>query len=447
MRFHADRNEVALTVEGVLSTFYFVLTQTVIFTSLALHFNLDEVWLGLASSFPMAFQVFQILAPAIIERFPRKKSLLIFLNSGRFLWLLLIPYILHTQRTPRVFLLVHALSQVFASLAGNVWITIVSDTISQERRGKYLGLRNLFVSLTMLSGFYLYSLILDGLAKPYNYVLVVAITMLTSFLSLLALAPLEERSARRTGSLNDLRTVLSDRNFMKLSKAYFFWNFVVLMAAPFFGYHQLQNLRLPVVYISYATVVASVLSMIFYGVWGRLSDEFGHKSVLIAGISIVSVTPAVWIFMNERDWVFALALDAILSGVGWAAVNLAFVTLPMETARTTSPVYFAVFSALGGLGGTLGSLVGGPVARIFNGFDFWIGEFHVFGLQVFFLVQSLLRFAVLPMFTKVESKKYVSPQTLLSNVVSLLSGRHALRIQEGNRAEVVVGRRRLARWW
>lgn len=64
-------------------------------------------------------------------------------------------------------------------------------------------------------------------------------------------------------------------------------------------------------------------------------------------MSIVSITPAIWILMNERDWILAMILDAILSGVGWAAVNLAFVTLPLEAASSSSP--FAVFSALGGL--------------------------------------------------------------------------------------------------
>lgn len=442
-----NKNELSLTLEGVLSSFYMVLTQTVIFTSIALYFNLNEIWLGLVSSFPMMFQVFQIFAPAIIERFDKKKLLLVFFNSGRFFWFLLIPFLFKDQRDPKAFLLVFALSQVFTSFAGNVWLAIFSETVSPERRGKYLGLRNLFVSFATLLAFYLYSLIVDSFPKPVNYLLVILITMFTSLLSMLSLAPLTETGSKKTGSINDLWYVLKDRNFMKLSKAYFLWNLVVLSAAPFFGYHQLNNLKLPVTYISYASIIASLLSMVFYGVWGRISDEFGHKSVLITGLAIVSTTPAIWLLMNERDWVFALTLDAILSGIGWAAVNLAFVTVPMETAKVSSPMYFAVFSALGGLGGTLGSLVGGPIARWFNSFDFHIGEFHIYGLQLFFVIQSIFRFSVMPLFLRVETHKYVSPTVVFSNVLSILSGRHAIRIQEGNRSDVVVGRKRLERWW
>ncbi|WP_372589423.1 MFS transporter [Fervidobacterium pennivorans subsp. shakshaketiis] len=446
-KFHKNKNEFFLTLEGVFSSFYFVLTQTAIFTAVAIYFGLNEVWLGLAASFPMAFQIFQLFAPAVIEKFSSKKMLLAFFNSGRFLWVVLLPFLFVEQRSPKLFIAVFALSQIFAAFAGNIWVSMISDMIPEERRGKYLGLRNFFVSLSTLSVFYLFSVISDNVKIPFNFLLIILITLFGSFLALLTLMPLEERRATKTGTVNDLKLVLADKNFMKLSKAYFAWNFVVLLAAPFFPYHQLHNLKLPMTYISYASITASVLSMVFYTIWGKLSDEFGHKSVLIAGLSIVSITPAIWILMNERDWILALALDAVLSGVGWAAVNLAFITLPMETASSNSPMYFAVFSALGGLGGMIGSLVGGPLASFFNSFDFYIGDFHIYGLQIFFIMESALRYSVIPLFAKISSRKYVSLPTLFTNVLSILSGRHVVRIHEGNRSDVIIGRKRISRWW
>lgn len=295
--------------------------------------------------------------------------------------------------------------------------------------------------------FYLYSLIADNIKKPFNFAIIILITMVTTLFSLVSLMKVRDVSSKKTGSLNDLRIVLKDKNFMKLSKAYFMWNFVILLSAPFFPYHQIHNLKLPMTYISYASITASLLSMLFYTLWGRLSDEFGHKSVLITGLSIVSITPAIWILMNEKHWVLALTLDAILSGVGWAAVNLAFITLPMETASSSSPMYFAVFSALGGLGGMIGSLIGGPIAKFFNSLDFYVKDYHIFGLQIFFIIESVLRYSVIPLFAGISSRKYVSPATLFTNVLSTLSGRHAIRIQEGNRQEVIIGRKRLRRWW
>jgi len=142
-----------------------------------------------------------------------------------------------------------------------------------------------------------------------------------------------------------------------------------------------------------------------------------------------------------------LVLDVVLSGVGWAAINLAFITLPMETASSNSPMYFAVFSALGGLGGMIGSILGGPIASFFNSFDFYLRDFHIYGIQIFFIIESVLRYAATPLFAKISSRKYVSLPTLFTNVLSILSGRHMIRIQEGNRSDVIIGRRRVNRWW
>lgn len=447
LRWHSSKDEVFLTFEGILSTFYIVLTQSVVFTAIAIYFGLNEVWLGLVASFPMAFQIFQIFAPVIIEKIPSKKKLLAFFNSGRFFWIILVPFLFSKEKNPLVFVIVFAISQIFGAFAGNVWLNIISDTIPSERRGKYLGIRNFFVSLSTLVIFYIYSLINDNIEQPINYLIIIFIAMITSLLSIISLGPIRDVTSRKTGSLNDLRIVLKDKNFMKLSKAYFFWNFVVLLAAPFFPYHQIHNLKLPMTYISYASITASLLSMLFYTVWGRLSDEFGHKSVLIAGLSIVSITPAIWLLMNEKHWTLALIMDAILSGVGWAAVNLAFITLPMEVSTGSSPMYFAVFSALGGIGGMIGSIIGGPVAKFFNSFDFYVKSYHIFGIQIFFIIESLLRYSVIPLFMGISTKKYVSPSTLFMNVVSIFSGRHMVRIQEGNRQEVIIGKKRLERWW
>jgi len=58
-----------------------------------------------------------------------------------------------------------------------------------------------------------------------------------------------------------------------------------------------------------------------------------------------------------------------------------------------------------------------------------------------------LRYSIVPLFAKISSRKYVSLPTLFTNVLSVLSGRHVVRIQEGNRSDVIIGRKRISRWW
>ncbi len=443
----SSKLEYLLTLEGVFSTPYIVLIQGAVFTALAIYFNLNEVLLGLAGAFPMVFQTFQILSPIISEKIPSKKTLLIIFNSlGRFLWAILLPFLFLPWRDPKIFLIVFALSQAFAALAGNAWLVLISDNIPSERRGKFLGYRNVYVSLATLSFFYIFSQILDNVERPYNFLFVLIATLVFSFLGILTLIPIKEKKTSHVGNLNDFRIVFSDKNFRKLSFAYMYWNLVILLTAPFFPYHQLHNVKLQLTYISYATIVSSLLSMLFYAIWGKLADRIGHKTVLIIGIALVAITPAIWILMNEDHWPFALAMDAIISGIGWAAVNLAFVTFPMEVARKTSPLYFAMFSIFGGIGGMLGAVLGGFMAKYFNSFDFYIKGYHIYGLQIFFLIESVLRFTALQFFKRVESTKYVAPATLLGNAISMLTASHNIRGIE-QKQEVVYGKKRLQRWW
>lgn len=49
----------------------------------------------------------------------------------------------------------------------------------------------------------------------------------------------------------------------------------------------------------------------------------------------------------------------------------------------------------------------------------------------------------IPLFAKVSSKKYVSPATMFTNVISVLSGRHAMRISRENRTDLIIGRKRM----
>ncbi|RKX42489.1 MAG: MFS transporter, partial [Thermotogae bacterium] len=56
-------NKSFLILEGVASTLYLLLTQGVVFTGLAIAFGLDEFLIGVAYSFPMMAQVFQIFSP------------------------------------------------------------------------------------------------------------------------------------------------------------------------------------------------------------------------------------------------------------------------------------------------------------------------------------------------------------------------------------------------
>jgi len=139
-------NKSFLILEGVASTFYLLLTQGAVFTGLAIAFGLDEFLIGVAYSFPMMAQVFQIFSPIIVERFPKRRFLVNFFNIvSRTPWLILALLLLFNLRQPRLFLLIFAVSQVIGAFAANVWTSWARDLIPQSERGSFLQ-KGVFIS-------------------------------------------------------------------------------------------------------------------------------------------------------------------------------------------------------------------------------------------------------------------------------------------------------------
>jgi len=144
-----------LNLEGVASTLYILLTQGAIFTGLAIAFNLDEFLIGVTASFPMVAQIFQILSPLVVEKFPKRRTLVnIFNLLSRLPWALLLVFLAFERRSPMFFVLIFAVSQIFGTLAGNAWTSLVRDLIPESERGTFFGRRNVYVSLTSLVFFY-----------------------------------------------------------------------------------------------------------------------------------------------------------------------------------------------------------------------------------------------------------------------------------------------------
>ncbi|MDK2839788.1 MAG: hypothetical protein PWQ83_1354 [Thermosipho sp. (in: thermotogales)] len=448
------KNDSLLIVEGIFSNFYFILTQGVVFTSIALFFNFNEVLLGITAAFPMVFQLLQIVTPSIIEKFKRRKRLLMLFNSFKLLWFVVVISIMLGKKSPMILIITFAVSQAFTSLAGNTWSSLVSDIIPSEKRGRYFGIRSVLISFSTLLIFYLFSYIIDNVPEPYNYIYVISITLIGTILGLISLIPVDDPPLKTLGTISELKEVFSEKNFLKLSFANMYWNFILLLTAPFFSYHQLKNLHIPMTYISYATIVMTLISMLFYFIWGKMSDKLGNKTVMISGILIVSFTPFIWILMNEKYWPFAMGLDAVISGIGWAAINLSLLILPMEAAKRISPMYFAVFGFFGGLGGLIGSISGGYFAAIFNKYNFYINNYHIFGIQIYFVIEGILRLLAIPIFASVKTQKYVSPTIFVFNVLNVISRRPTQKIYENAKIEsayilkkVPLKKERVKRWW
>ncbi len=429
-------SERALIYEGATSTFSIILTQGALLTAMALFFELDAVMIGVTASFPLAFQVVQVINPWLLRQVRSRKRLLAAANSVRFLWVILIAALIVRRQSPLLFIVVFAVTQAANSVAGNTWMSLVRDVVPAERQGSFVARRNVSISVVTVLLVLAYSRVIDVVAEPWNWVIVLAISLAGTVLSLKSIEPVQEPLYSPTVYAGTYAAVLRDRNFMRLCLAYFVWNVVFLISAPFFSYHQITNLQLPMTVIGLATVSMSVLSVLFYRLWAHVSQRMGTKTILVAGIMLASSTPVIWLLMTPTMWPYAMVADVLLAAFSWAALNIAFIALPLEVTRDSSPGYYALYFAFGGIGGLVGSVIGGFAAGWLNGLQFTLGGETFFGLQLLFVTVGFLRFATLKLFTRIHTERYVAPHTMVINVLSVVARRPPLRPFESLRLDL-----------
>ncbi len=427
--------ERALIGEGVASTFYIILTQGPLFTAMAIFFGLDAVLIGLTASFPLAFQLVQVFNPWLLARVRSRKRLLFAANSGRFLWIILIVAAIRGTHTPALFLVVFAITQMTNAIAGNTWMSLVRDVVPAERQGSFVARRNGFIAVITVVLVLFLSWIIDVVPEPANWVIVIVVSFAGTVLALAFLRPIEEPEYRDSGIAGRWSAILADRNFMRLCWSFFLWNAVILISGPFFAYHQITNLGLPMTIIGMGTIATALLSILFFRVWAKISDRMGTKTILIAGILLSTLTPMQWLFMTERFWPYSIVIDSIMASFTWSALNIAFIALPLEVSRNSSPGYFALFFAFGGIGGLIGSVIGGFASSWLNQFTVVVGGETIYGLQFLFVIVGLLRFSTVFLFRRIETVRYVPPHTMVVNVLSLISRRSPLRPFESLRLD------------
>lgn len=411
-----------LNFEGVASTLYILLTQGAVFTGLALAFKLDEFLIGVSAAFPMIAQTFQIVSPLIMKKFPKRRFLTNLFNLlSRLPWALLMILLLSPRRSPAAFVIVFAFSQIFGTLAGNAWTSLVRDLIPEQERGTFFGRRNIYTSLVTLVAFYGYSILIEKFQDPLGYEIVIGIGMIGMLLSLWSLKKVPEVPLKSSSALIETKVVFQDYNFMRLCVFYLIWNAVIAFTSPFYSYHLLKNLNVPFSYIGITTVINSLVAMAFYNIWGKLSDKYGHKTVAVLGILMACYVSPLWILMNQFTWKYLMIVDVVMSGIAWSAINLTFLTLPMEVAHSSSPAYFAMYATFGGIGGLIGAIVGGATAKALSPLAFSILGIPIVGIQIMFFTASFLRAFTLRFLLRVRTKRYVPVRRLIVSALSYIS--------------------------
>lgn len=425
--------------EGIFAHIFANLTGSMFLPAYALLLGASAVHVGILAAAPFFATVAQFFGAYLVEKYNQRKRMVIwFALLSRAIWLVvIIASLLLALDQPATLLLILILvvlsHHVLASITGIAWLSWMAVLVPDEIRGRFFGLRNVFlgasnVALTLLAGQFLdwHKRHAPEVAATRAFDWLFACAVLCGLLSLIFLArkPAPPRHVfDEKISTGDLyKKPLQNRSFKQLAWFAIVWSVGVKIASPFFIVYMLQILQFDYGFIAVLVVSSAFADMLGMWIWGQISDRLGNKPVVVISGVFVSAIPLIWFFSSpELPQVQVLVLVLhLISGFFWAGFNLCTVNLIFAIApKEHNTGFFAYWAAFNGVASGAGAILGGYAAEHLPALFLTFHYAAAFGFKAIFLISAALRFLSLLLLKNVtdpRGKKTMRAIRILRNV-------------------------------
>ena len=297
--------------------------------------------------------------------------------------------------------------------------TWLSELTPSDIRGRYFGLRNVFVGFSgMLMG-YLCSLYIDYWKEAgkemFGFQSLFLFSALLGYTTLAIIAVTPEipngpKKQNLKALLKSLQVPFRDRPFFAWTIFRGCYGFAVGFAGPFFAVYLLKELQLSLATVALYTAMGQMGSIALSRFWGSLADRYGNKKILVVSCIGKSIFPALWIFATGIDTAWAIVwlgfihlIRALNSAQQITMLNMALWLSPKES-RTT---YLACESTIVHLLSAISPFLGGLLLGLMEGryADVSILGWHhtLSPIHMLFLISAILRGAASLVLVKVDS--------------------------------------------
>jgi len=333
-----------------------------------------QAQIGLMSSFSNLLAALLLLPGAFLaERFIDKHKVSLFCIGGltRFSLLLLVfvPFFFKGSNLVWAAILFSVLRDGFANLGYPAWVAVTNDIVPLDGRGRYFGARNFIMGIAGMIITLLAGKIITTYTGQAGYQIAMGAAFVMGIASTFSYAKIKIRYPlpdQETSSGFQLKSLLNDLKshptFLMLALTAAIWNFAINVSGPFFNVHMLQDLHFTATEIGILNVVTALSALVVQNRLGAFSDRVGPRKLQLFSMIIIPLLPIGWIFATT---VWHIALLNILNGVIWAAYNLAYFNLLLETMPSDKvPAFTAVYQVVVALSLAVGALAGsGVIAR------------------------------------------------------------------------------------
>jgi predicted MFS family arabinose efflux permease len=392
-------------VDGIFANAMFTLCSGAILAALALFAGMSDFSYGILAALPFLAQLLQLPAAILYRRFQNRKSVTIaFATAGRLSLLVIAAAVLvfpPEYRAAGIFAGMLGWSAL-TSVAGGSWLWWMRDLVPENRLGRYFGTRGaLLVGLSapvlLGAGFLLdhQRTVLGAEGERAAFGAIYITATLFGLGSSLFLSLMPHHLPREDPTSVPLRESFGapfrDRNFRNLLTWLALWGFGATLAVPFFPIFLLVDHRMPIFIVTALLVVGTATNVVFYLLWGRLSDRHGNKPVMAVAVPVFAAGLLLTPFVPDGGVVelAAVVLIQVLFSIGTSAADLTSWNLAFKLARGPStPAFLSGTLLVRALTTGTGPIVGGTIGGLFVATSVDLGLFRVSHLEFVFLLAA-----------------------------------------------------------
>jgi MFS family permease len=393
------------------------------FSAFAVHLRATTAQIGVLAALPPLLASLMQLASAWLGRkLGRRRGIIVFgalLQAATLVPLALLPLAFPALAVP---LLILCATVYFCgpNLGSPQWGSLMGDLVPETHRGRFFALRTRLSSLANFSALIAAGFLLEGFdTLGFTYWGFASLFLIAAFLRLASAWHLHQMydppghvAAIELPWHRELWQGLRETGLLPFTLFFACMQFAVAIASPFFTLYMLRDLEFSYVAFMLNTAASVCVQFLTLNRWGRLSDLFGNRLILVTTGLAIPLLPSLWI-LSTNYW-YLLAVQA-LSGLVWAgftlsATNFVFDLTPPARRATLMAVHnvVAATAVFGGalLGGWLGSHL--PERLSLGGFE-WGWLTPLYGV---FIMSTLARLAVAAAFLpRLQEVRKVRPMT------------------------------------
>ncbi len=349
-----------------------VLTTGLFYTGFLIDNGINLTNIGIITFLPSLASLFTLLAPSILERFPKRKWIL---AAGKLLYYTiyilggtLVPMLVHDYTTKVIlFAVTVLLGHSFNAIVTSGYTAWHINLMPESVRAEHFGVNSLVANVSAQGFGFLFALLVDAMpaeAASGTIVLLRYAGLAAGVLDVIALVlpvefPYEKLAVRPR--LTDIFTMpLKNRKFALCILVIVIWTFAANLPNSVINYRLLEQLHISYSTIQFINVLFPVILAVTLGICRRLLNRFGWLEVFAVGGVLMGISFVVYGFVTPENvkWLFPTVrifqhFTSCLTSIPLS--NLQYMNLPAEGRTNYMSFYILAANAAAFLGMMMGT--------------------------------------------------------------------------------------------